>query len=311
MKNVKYCLTVLLCLLSLACYSNEYDKIYDSAWQITKDNFYDSTMNHQNWNVWKNKYRGKLESQQDLNTAIDTMLLSLGDKYTRYLQKTDFSEENNDIHEDYKSVSATPRYYRTRIPKNIKYIRIDSMMNKNLSEEVKTLITEAEKEAELKGYIIDLRDNGGGLVKNASEMASLFMNDKIVLYAKTNSKNVKNTTQKEGCITNKPVVILINGYTASACEVFSGAMQDNKRAYIIGTTSYGKGVIQQIKKLPDGSGLHITVMAYYTPNHNEINNKGITPDEQVFFTGKDIFFHRDVQLSRSVKRLKSSEYKAF
>ena len=178
------------------------------------------------------------------------------------------------------------------------------MMNKNLTKEVGDFITESEKNTQVKGYIIDLRDNGGGLVKNASDIASLFMNDKIVLYAKTNSRNIKNTTKPDQCITTKPVVILINGNTASACEVLTGAMQDNKRAYVIGTTSFGKGVIQQIKKLSDGSGIHVTVMAYYTPEFKEINKKGIIPDEELFFTRKDIFFHKDIQLLKSIEYLK-------
>ena len=263
-------------------------------------------MNNQNWVKWKNKYKGKLHSEEDLNTAISTMLDSLDDQYTRYLLKADFNTENSDIHDDFKSLSSTPRYYKTCIPKNIKYMRIDSMMNKNLTSEIRDFILDAEKDKNLKGYIIDLRDNGGGLVKNASDIASLFMSDKIVLYAKTNKKMVQNTTASDKVITTKPVVILINGYTASACEVFTGAMQDNKRAYVIGTTSYGKGIIQQIKKLPDGSGLHITVMAYYTPEFKEINKKGITPDEKLYFSRKDIFFHRDVQLLKSIKWLKDN-----
>ena len=287
------------------CLANEYAPVYNEAWKIVGDSFYDSTMNNQNWNYWK-RYADRVNTREDLKVAVDSMLTSLDDKYTRYLLKTSFNDENNDIHENNtKSISTEPRYFRTRIPQDIKYIRIDSMMNKNLAEEIKIFITEAEKAPDLKGYIIDLRDNGGGLVKNASDTASLFMNDKVVLYAKTNSKEIKNTTSHDGCITDKPVVILINGYTASACEVFTGAMQDNKRAYVIGTASFGKGVIQQIKKLPDGSGLHVTVMAYYTPDFKEINNKGITPDEEVYFRKRDIIFHKDVQLLRSIKWLKS------
>lgn len=304
MKRFFSILLILFCSLGSYCFANNYDDIYNSAWQITADNFYDSAMNNQNWGEWKNRYKGKLRSEEDLNTAISTMLDSLDDQYTRYLLKTDFKNENSDIHDDYTSLSKIPRYYKTHIPKDIKYMRIDSMMNKNLTSEIRDFILESEKDKNVKGYIIDLRDNGGGLVKNASDIASLFMSDKIVLFAKTNKKMVQNKTASNEVITTKPVVILINGYTASACEVFTGAMQDNKRAYVIGTTSYGKGIIQQIKKLPDESGLHITVMSYYTPEFKEINKKGVTPDKEVYFTRKDIFFHRDVQLLKGIKYLK-------
>ena len=301
----KYILAILFLNLFVisCCHAAEFDNLYNEAWNITKTNFYDSTMNHQEWSYWK-RYEKKLNTQDDLSVAINSMLASLDDKYTRYLPKTAFSDENSDIHDDYKSLYTKPRYYRTHIPKNIKYMRIDSMMNKNLPDEIKNFIIESEKNPDLIGYIIDLRDNGGGLVKNASDIASLFMNNKLVLYAKTNSKQVKNTTKNDGKITDKPVVILINEYTASACEVFTGAMQDNKRAYVIGTISYGKGIIQQIKKLSDGSGLHVTVMSYYTPDFKEINKKGITPDKEVYFTRKDIIFHRDVQLQRSINYIK-------
>lgn len=283
----------------------DYQSIYNEAWDIAGKSFYDSTMNHQDWTRWKKHYSGRIKTQEDLEIAIESMLASLDERYTRYLPKIDFSEEHSDIHDEQQSLYTKTRYFRTRIPKDIKYLRIDSMMNKNLTEEVKNFIEESEKDKNLKGYIIDLRDNGGGLVKNASDIASLFMNDKIVLYAKTNSRDVKNTTKPDGCMTTKPVVILVDENTASACEVFTGAMRDNDRAYVIGTTSFGKGVIQKIFKLSDDSGVHVTVMAYYTPKWKEINKKGIKPDEEVFFTRKDVFFHKDVQLLRALKYVKS------
>ena len=304
MKRIFFSLLVIFCSLNTNCFAGEYSDIYNEAWAIAGQNFYDSTMNHQNWDLWEKHYTDKIESQDDLKVAIDSMLSSLDDYYTRYLLKSDFNEEHSDIHDNLSSISTKPPYFRTHIPKDIKYIRFLSMMNKNLTKEVSDFLTESEKDTQVKGYIIDLRNNGGGLVKNATDVASLFMNDKIVLYAKTNSKNIKNTTKPDQRITTKPVVILINGNTASACEVFTGAMQGNKRAYVIGTTSYGKGVIQQIKKLSDGSGIHVTVMAYYTPEFKEINKKGIIPDEEVFFTRKDIFFRKDVQLLRSIEYLK-------
>lgn len=278
--------------------------VFNEAWDITGKNFYDSAMNHQDWIKWKKHYSGRIKTQDDLEVAIESMLASLDEHYTRYLPKTDFTEEHGDIHDEAKSLYTVPRYFKTRIPKDIKYLRIDSMMNKNLTEEVRVFIKESEQNSDIKGYIIDLRDNGGGLVKNASDIASLFMNDKIVLYAKTNSRDVKNTTKPDGCMTTKPVVILVDENTASACEVFTGAMQDNDRAYVIGTTSFGKGIIQKIFKLSDGSGVHVTVMAYYTPKWKEINKKGITPDDEVYFTRKDVFFHRDVQLLKAIEHLK-------
>ena len=285
-------------------FSNEYQDIYNQAWQLINNNFYDSTMNHQQWSYWQKRYN--IKTQDDLVVAIESMLASLNDPYTRYLQKNNFSEETNAIHVDCtNSISNTPRYFRTKIPKNIEYIRIDSFMNKNLSKEFSEYIEKSEKNINLIGYIIDLRDDGGGLVKNASEIADIFLDNKVVVYVQTNNKKMRNTT-KPGVLSKKPVVILINGYTASACEVFSGTMQDNKRATIIGTQSFGKGIIQKINKLKDGSGINITVMSYNTPNGSSINHKGITPDIEVWFTFKDIFFHNDIQLKEAIKYLQLS-----
>ena len=284
-----------------------YQDLYNEAWTITKQNFYDSSMNHQDWNYWKKHYDGKINTQEDFDIAIAAMLASLGDVYTRYLPKSSFTEEHNDIHDNTDSLIKATRYFKTRIPKNVKYIRFDSMMNKNLPSDVKAVIEDAEKNPKVKGYIIDIRDDGGGLVKNASDISSLFMNDKVVVYVKTNSSMGVNKTKSADCITNKPIVILVNSYTASACEVLSGALQDNDRATIVGTTTYGKGVIQKIFKLSDGSGIHVTVMSYYTPKNKEINHNGIKPDVEVRFHIKDILFRQDVQLKKAIKLLSENK----
>lgn len=291
---------------TLSVFAN-YQDVYNEAWSITKKNFYDSSMNNQDWSYWKKHYEGKINSQEDLDNAISTMLASLNDIYTRYLHKTDFSEEHSEIHEKANSLSDSTRYFKTRIPKDITYIRFDSMMNKNLPSDVKAVIEDAEKNPKVKGYIIDIRDDGGGLVKNASDISSLFMNDKVVVYVKTNSSMGVNKTKSADCITNKPIVILVNSYTASACEVLSGALQDNDRATIVGTTTYGKGVIQKIFKLSDGSGIHVTVMSYYTPKNKEINHNGIKPDVEVRFHIKDILFRQDVQLKKAIKLLSENK----
>lgn len=304
MKRKLIILTVIL-LTQIPVFANNYQNVYNEAWEITSTSFYDSSMNNQDWNYWKKHYAGKIKTQDDLKVAIDTMLASLNDVYTRYLPETDFTEEKNEIHdENTSSISNKPIYVRTHIPKHIKYIYIESMFNKSLAQEIKDAITEAEKDPKLKGYILDFRNNGGGLVKNATDIASLFMNDKVVLYAKTNSKNLRNKTEPNDCITDKKVVLIINNYTASACEVFTGTMQDNKRAYIVGQRSFGKGVIQQIRQLPDNEGgIHVTVMSYYTPDFKQINKNGIEPDKEVFFTRKDVLLKQDVQLKEAIKYL--------
>ncbi len=106
-----------------------------------------------------------------------------------------------------------------------------------------------------------------------------------------------------GVYTNKPVVVLINKGSASASEIFSGAMKDNHRAVIIGEQSFGKGLVQEINKLPYEAGINITIQKYLTPNGTDINKKGITPDIEVKLTEEDVKNKNDVQLKKAIEVL--------
>jgi carboxyl-terminal processing protease len=110
-------------------------------------------------------------------------------------------------------------------------------------------------------------------------------------------------TQKasKGVLTTKPVVILVDKGSASASEIFSGAMKDNKRAVIVGTQSFGKGLVQEINKLPNNSGINITIQKYLTPNGTDIHKKGITPDIIVELSEDDIKNKDDKQLKRAIE----------
>ena len=110
-------------------------------------------------------------------------------------------------------------------------------------------------------------------------------------------------TQKatRGVLTSKPLVILVDKGSASASEIFSGAMKDNKRAVIVGTQSFGKGLVQEINKLPNNSGINITIQKYLTPNGTDIHKKGITPDVLVEFTEDDLKNKNDVQLKKAIE----------
>ena len=106
-----------------------------------------------------------------------------------------------------------------------------------------------------------------------------------------------------GVYTKKPVVVLINKGSASASEIFSGAMKDNHRAVIIGEQSFGKGLVQEINKVPYDAGINITIQKYLTPNGTDINKKGITPDIKVELTEEDVKNKNDVQLKKAVEVL--------
>lgn len=144
---------------------------------------------------------------------------------------------------------------------------------------------EKYKELESQGIdrlIIDLRNNGGGVVDEAVSIADMLLDkDDTILITKDKKGNEEITKSEHNPTITMPVVVLTNGYSASASEILVGALQDNERATIVGTKTYGKGVIQEVDRLNDGSGLKITIEEYYTPNKNEINKIGIEPDEEI------------------------------
>ena len=194
------------------------------------------------------------------------------------------------------------------ISNDIGYIKFTSF-DETTAEDFKKQYQELAKK-NIKSLIIDLRNNGGGIVDKALEIADYIADkDSVLLYEV--DKNNKETVRKAKTdpIINMPIVILTNENTASASEILAGALKDLGKAKTVGTTTYGKGVIQQILKLNDGSGLKITIEEYQTPNKNKINKVGIEPDEKVelpdsvesIFTIKE---SEDTQLQKAIDMLK-------
>ena len=132
----------------------------------------------------------------------------------------------------------------------------------------------------MKGLVLDLRNNGGGLLNQSIKVADLFLDEGKILSIKgRNKKNTKVFNATSSDTDRKyPMVVLINGGSASASEIVAGALKDHKRALILGTTSFGKGSVQTVETLRDGSGLKLTIARYYTPNGHSIQAKGIDPD---------------------------------
>ena len=191
---------------------------------------------------------------------------------------------------------------------NIGYIEFTSF-DETTAEDFKAKYEELSKQ-NIKSLIIDLRNNGGGIVDQALEIAD-YMTDKdsVLLYEvdKNNKETVKKA--KEDPIINMPIIILTNENTASASEILAGALKDLGKAKTVGTTTYGKGVIQQILKLNDGSGLKITIEEYQTPNKNKINKVGIEPDEKVELPDSvsnpfNVQESEDTQLQKAIEMLK-------
>ena len=160
------------------------------------------------------------------------------------------------------------------------YIRLSNFTGTTTEELEKALEKMEAAEDPLKGLILDLRNNGGGLLNQSIKVADLFLDEGAILSIK--GRNKKNTkvfsATRSGVERNYPLVVLINGGSASASEIVAGALQDHKRAVILGTTSFGKGSVQTVETLRDGSGLKLTIARYYTPNDRSIQAKGIQPD---------------------------------
>lgn len=194
---------------------------------------------------------------------------------------------------------------------NIAYLQVDSF-DSGVAELFKNKITDIKNQG-AKGIIIDLRSNGGGIVDEATGIADLFLKKgETILITKSKTENEQLTVSKnDPIIEDIPVIVLVNEGTASASEILAGALKDKyPNTTIVGMKTYGKGVIQTLYSLSDGSGLKITTEEYYTPNHNKINKEGITPDVEVDLTknseGKyETEFDKDAQVKKAIETIKT------
>ncbi|MBW1821101.1 MAG: S41 family peptidase, partial [Deltaproteobacteria bacterium] len=169
------------------------------------------------------------------------------------------------------------------------YIRI-SNFNRSTTDDLKEALVKLESgDVSLKGLVLDFRNNGGGLLDQSIKVSDLFIEDGIILSIKGRTKrNTREFSASPNTVKRTyPIVALINGGSASASEIVVGALQDHKRALVLGTTSFGKGSVQTVETLRDGSGLKLTIARYYTPSGREIQAKGIEPDVVVKYRFAD------------------------
>ncbi len=187
-----------------------------------------------------------------------------------------------------------------KVDDNLGYIRLSSFISRNAANEFQTALNQMKDKD---GIIIDLRSNPGGLLTNAIYIADMLLSNKVIVSTvdRDGYKETQNSLSQVS--TTQPIVVLINGGSASASEILSGALKDNHRATIVGKKSFGKGLVQEINKLPDGSALHITIQKYLTPSGVDIHKKGITPDYVVDLTEADIKANKDPQLAKACEIL--------
>lgn len=383
-KNIAACAFAFFMISPMATMADSPAELYDNVWRLINTKYVDVSDNSQVWTRWRNKYQNKLETPEDAYVAIETMLTSLNDPYTRFLDPKEFAEETSSIKGSLKGIGVqiglkdgnlvviepvvgspadkaglqaddrileingvstkgisiekaadqirgeigtnvkllvkrkdaeltfnvtraeievkavtTKPPIDVKVPDDVQYIRLSSFISKNASSEIRDILV---KSRDKKGYILDLRSNPGGLLSNAVIMSRMFLKPNDVIVSTVDRYGYKETVKSSGGkITNKPLVVLINKGSASASEIFSGAMKDNHRATIVGEQSFGKGLVQEINKLPDDAGVNITIQRYLTPSGSDIHKKGITPDVVVKLTDENVKNKDDVQLKEAIK----------
>ncbi len=360
--------------------------LYDNVWRLINSKFVDQSNNQQNWAKWRHKYDNQIRTNEDAYVAINTMVASLNDPYTKFLDPKEFADETSSIKGSLKGIGiqigvkdgklmviapiedtpaeraglqaddeileidgastkgitvdkaadkirgkegtqvtllvkrkdvAPKTYTITRaeieiksisqklptdmtIPNDFCYIRLSSFISRNAATEFGNILNTNRNK---KGFIIDLRSNPGGLLTNAIYISDMFLDGGTIVSTVDRDGYKETQRASAGVYTKKPVVVLINKGSASASEIFSGAMKDNHRAVIIGEQSFGKGLVQEINKLPYESGINITIQKYLTPNGTDINKKGITPDIVIKLTEDDVKNKNDLQLKKAVEVL--------
>lgn len=386
-KSVIFLWTFLIlfgCVVKNYCLASTPIELYDNVWRLVNTKFVDQTNNSQDWSKWRHKYDKEIKTNEDAYVAINTMIASLNDPYTKFLDPKEFAEETSSIKGSLKGIGiqigvkdgklmviapiedtpaeraglladdeileidgkstkgitvdkaadqirgkegtkvtllikrkdCEPKYYTivreeieiksvsqkipndVKIPEEISYIRLSSFISRNAAQEFSDILLSS---TDKKGFIIDLRSNPGGLLSNAIYISDMFLDGGIIVSTVDRDGYKETQRAAKGVLTSKPIVVIINKGSASASEIFSGAIKDNHRGLIIGEQSFGKGLVQEINKLAYGSGINITIQKYLTPSGTDINKKGIEPDIIVELTEEHIKNKDDVQLKKAIE----------
>ncbi len=221
------------------------------------------------------KIDGKDTLGMDVNEAVKLIRGQPGTSVTLTIKR-------GDKEVDYTVTRATIELHpvKARIENSsigtIGYIRL-TQFSAQATQEMRQTLEDYEKQ-QVKGYILDLRSNPGGLLYSSVEIARMWIDDGLIVSTVNRVGTVDEQTANHQALTDKPLVVLVDGGSASASEIVSGALQDHKRATIVGTQTFGKGLVQSVRSLGDGSGLAVTIAKYLTPNGRDINKHGIDPD---------------------------------
>ena len=350
-------------------------QLFYEAWVNIKNNYYNPHLNKQNWAKWKKRYLNKIKTQEDAYVAINSMIASLDDSYSKFLSEEEFKEQNSAINSKLYGIGINIASYSGKIyianvienapayiadirtgdiilkvngtntngvsiyevaklirgevnqPLTLELLRgndkfvkvlkrqeikIKTIESKKLTDKIgyirissfigqdtpKDFVLALNKLSDTKGLIVDVRGNSGGLFQNAIVISNLFMKtgNIVSVVARTGKTNVYNA-KDEGCIYENPIVVLIDSNSASSSEILASALRDNKRATLIGTKTFGKGLVQKVFSMPNKTGMNLTIAKYLTPNGTDINKNGITPDYTVTLSHDDFINNNDSQLN--------------
>ncbi len=222
------------------------------------------------------KINGKSTEGMNVDDAVKLIRGPVGETVTLTVRRDEKKELEFAIRRD--RIEIHPVRYSERNDEGFKtgYIRLNQF-NANAAEEMRTAIRTLETK-NVDGYVLDLRSNPGGLLFASIEIARMWLNDGTIV-STVDRRGISDREEANGrALTDRPLVVLVDGGSASASEILSGALQDNHRAELIGTKTFGKGLVQSVRPLGDGSGLAVTIAKYLTPSGRDINKHGIDPD---------------------------------
>ncbi|MEH1856106.1 MAG: S41 family peptidase [Nostoc sp.] len=227
------------------------------------------------------RINGQITQGMKIEDAVKRILGPVGTKVVLTIQRGSQSQTFNLTR---ANIAIYPVTYNTRITPagKIGYIRLPEFTETAAAEMHRAI--EALEQQQVQGYVLDLRSDPGGLLDASLQIASMWLKQGAIV-SLVNRDKVKDSYNASGHpLTNKPLVILVDKGSASASEILSGALQDDHRARLVGTRTFGKGLVQAVEPLEDGSGLKLTIAKYYTPKGRDINHIGIEPDITVELT---------------------------
>jgi carboxyl-terminal processing protease len=212
----------------------------------------------------------------DVNDAVELIRGPVGSRVTLTIRRDESEFIDFPLIRDRIEIHPVRHEYRVEQDNPLGYVRL-TQFSANAAEEMRDAIKDLE-EQDVDGYVLDLRSNPGGLLYSSIEIARMWMDEGDIVSTVDRQGIVDNEQARGRSLTDKPLVVLVDGGSASASEILSGALQDNDRATLIGTKTFGKGLVQSVRPLGDGSGLAVTIAKYLTPSGRDINKQGIEPD---------------------------------